>query len=60
MSPMKWTDADEIAFRLNEKFPDTDPLVVRFTDLHRWVMQLDGVSDNPQGSTEGALEASPR
>ena len=28
-----WTDAEEIGIQLQEKFPDLDPLTVRFTDL---------------------------
>ena len=30
-----WRDTEDIAIALTEKFPDTDPLTVRFTDLHR-------------------------
>ena len=54
---MKWTDAEDIAIALVEGHPDTDPLTVRFTDLHRWVMELPGFSDDPRGSNEGILEA---
>lgn len=52
-----WDDAEEIGIRLQEKFPDTDPLTVRFTDLHKWVTQLEGFEGDPQGSNEGKLEA---
>ena len=38
---LKWTDVQDIAIELAEKFPDVDPLTVRFTDLHNWVMELD-------------------
>jgi FeS assembly protein IscX len=54
---MKWTDTQEIAIALYEKFPDTDPKTVRFTDLHRWVMELDGFSDEANRSGEKILEA---
>jgi FeS assembly protein IscX len=54
---MKWTDAEEIALALMDKFPDMDPLTVRFTDLHRWVVALDGFEDDPKASNEGILEA---
>ena len=37
-----WNDSEEIGIQLQEKFPDLDPLTVRFTDLHRYVTQLDG------------------
>jgi FeS assembly protein IscX len=54
---MKWSDAEDIAIALVEHHPDTDPLTVRFTDLHRWVTELPGFSDDPRGSNEGILEA---
>jgi len=54
---MKWTDTRDIAIALYEKFPDTDPETVRFTDLHKWVMELDGFSDDPNRSGEKILEA---
>jgi FeS assembly protein IscX len=52
-----WTDSEEIGIQLQEKFPDLDPLTVRFTDLHRMVTELDGFADDPAKSTEGRLEA---
>jgi FeS assembly protein IscX len=30
---------------------------VRFTDLHKWITELEDFSDDPLGSTEGKLEA---
>jgi FeS assembly protein IscX len=54
---LKWTDTDEIGYQLSEKFPDLDPLAVRFTDLHRWVAELDEFGDDPAGSNEKRLEA---
>lgn len=54
---MKWTDTNRIAEELYEKYPDVDPLTVRFTDLHKWVMGLDGFDDNPAQSNEKILEA---
>jgi FeS assembly protein IscX len=42
---------------LAEKFPDKHPLEVRFTDLHRMVVELPGFDDDPKASTEGKLEA---
>lgn len=53
---MTWRDAEDIAIALLERFPDTDPLTVRFTDLHQWVTQLPGFSDDPRASNESALE----
>lgn len=54
---LKWSDVEELAIQLAEKFPDLDPLTVRFTDLHRWVTELDDFADDPKASTEGKLEA---
>jgi FeS assembly protein IscX len=54
---MKWSDAEEIALALMERRPDTDPLTVRFTDLHGWVVELPGFDDDPRASNEGLLEA---
>ena len=54
---LRWKDAEEIAIRLTEKHPDTDPLTVRFVDLHRFVMELEGFADNPKASNEPKLEA---
>jgi FeS assembly protein IscX len=52
-----WKESEEIAIQLVEKFPDVDPLTVRFADLHKWVTELPGFSDDPKASTEAALEA---
>jgi len=54
---MKWTDTIRIAEELYEKFPDVDPLTVRFVDLHNWVVALDGFDDDHQHGGEKALEA---
>ena len=54
---MKWIDAEDIAIALTEKFPDLDPLTVRFTDLHARVLALDGFDDDPKASNEPKLEA---
>ena len=52
-----WHDVEEIALALADKFPDTDPLTVRFTDLHQWVYALPGFSGDPKASNEAKLEA---
>ncbi len=54
---LEWTDAEDIALALLEKYPDTDPLTIRFTDLHKWVAELEDFSDDPMASTEGKLES---
>jgi FeS assembly protein IscX len=54
---VRWTDVREIAIALAERHPEIDPLSVRFTDLHRWVRELPGFSDDPDRSSEQILEA---
>ena len=54
---MKWNDINTIAEALYDKFPDTDPLTVRFTDLHNWIVNLDGFDDDHGRGGEKALEA---
>jgi FeS assembly protein IscX len=54
---MRWTDVEQIGIMLHEKFPDTDPLALRFTDLRERVLQLDGFDDDPGSSNESRLEA---
>jgi len=54
---LHWEDAEDIAERLLQVYPGTDPFGVRFTDLHRWVTSLEEFADDPQASSEGKLEA---
>jgi len=54
---MKWDDVENIALMLIEKYPNIDPLSVRFTDLHKWVVELEGFTDDPKASNEKKLEA---
>ena len=54
---MKWIDAEDIAIALTEKFPNVEPLTIRFTDLHERVLALDGFDDEPKASNEPKLEA---
>ena len=57
MPQITWNDAEEIGIQLQEKFPETDPLTVRFTELHRFVTELPGFADDPKKSNESKLEA---
>lgn len=54
---LKWTDVQEIAIALSEKYPDVDPAKVLFTDLHDWVCELEDFDDDPRRSGEKILEA---
>ncbi len=55
--PLKWTDTQDIAMALAEAHTEVDVRNLRFTDLHRWVTELDGFIDDPQKSNEKILEA---
>jgi FeS assembly protein IscX len=52
-----WDQIEDIAIGLTDKFPDTDPLTVRFTDMHKWITELPGFSGDPAASNESKLEA---
>ncbi len=54
---LTWDRIEDIAFALWEKFPEQDPLKVRFTDLLQWITELEGFTDDPAKSNEGKLEA---
>ena len=54
---MKWINSEDIAIALQEKFPDLDPLTIRFTDLREKVLALEGFDDDPKASNEPKLEA---
>ena len=57
MNELHWDDAEDIGIELYEKFPKTDPLTVRFTELHRMVIELKDFEDDSQASNEAKLEA---
>ena len=54
---LMWTDSEDIALELMDLHPDTDPLTIRFTDLQRWVTDLDAFEDDPKAVNEKKLEA---
>ena len=54
---LSWTDVRDIAIELEERHPEVDNVNLRFTDLHRWMMELPGFEDDPNRSNEKILEA---
>ncbi|GIR87548.1 MAG: Fe-S assembly protein IscX [Gammaproteobacteria bacterium] len=54
---MLWTDVNDIAVELFEKFPDLDPTYILFTDLREMIMNLENFEDDPDRSNEKILEA---
>jgi FeS assembly protein IscX len=56
MPKLTWQNLDDIALSLYEKFPDTDPTHIRFTDLLKWITELEDFDDDPLKSNEAKLE----
>jgi len=54
---LDWQDVEEIALRLFDRYPDLDPLTVRFTQMHQWVIELSEFKGNPKASNEKILES---
>lgn len=54
---MRWTDIEDIAEALEEAHPDQEIEHIRFTTLHRLVMELLDFDDDPKRSNERILEA---
>jgi FeS assembly protein IscX len=54
---MNWTDTARIAEALCDKYPNVNPLTIRFTDLHNWVVDLEGFDDDHNRGGEKILEA---
>ena len=57
MTQLKWTDSRDIAIALCEKHPGIDPNRINFVDLYKWVLDLEGFSDDPKRCGEKILEA---
>jgi FeS assembly protein IscX len=57
MAGLTWDHTEDIALALYEAHPDVDPLKVRFTEMHKWITELDDFGDDPKKSSEGRLEA---
>ncbi len=53
---MIWTDVNEIAIELYDKYPDMDPTYILFTDLQKLVMELEGFEDQKDRVNERILE----
>ena len=54
---MDWTDIEDIAEGLEEAYPKQELLQLRFTDLHRMVMDLPGFAGQADRCNERILEA---
>ena len=58
--PIHWKDYEDIAMKLYERFGDdfgeSQIYRIRFTDLHKWVLEIPKFEGKPEESNEGHLE----
>ena len=50
---LMWDETEEIAIRLYEEHSNVDPLTVRFTDMHAWIVALPEFTDDPKNAFPG-------
>lgn len=54
---LRWTDVHAIGEILYDRFPEKEPLSIRFTDLREWILELEEFDDDPERCGERVLEA---
>ena len=54
---LKWTDVYAIGEILYDRFPEKEPLSIRFTDLRQWILEIEEFDDDPERCGERVLEA---
>jgi FeS assembly protein IscX len=54
---LNWDNPEDIGLLLAETHPTKDPLAIRFTDLHRMILELPNFKGDPSKSNEAKLEA---
>lgn len=58
--PIHWKDHEDIAMALYERFGDefdeSKIYRIRFTDLHKWIMEIPNFEGKSDESNEGHLE----
>ena len=54
---LRWTDVHAIGEILYDRFPDKEPLSIRFTDLREWILEIEEFDDDPERCGERVLEA---
>ena len=50
-------ESKKAASNISEEHPEADPLTIRFTDMHAWIVALPDFKDDPKKSNEKILEA---
>ena len=58
--PIHWNDYEDIAMKLYERFGDefgeSHIYRIRFTDLHKWILEIPNFKGKSDESNEGHLE----
>ena len=58
--PIHWNDYEDIAMKLYERFGDdfNEGRIyrIRFTDLHKWILEIPNFAGTAEQSNEGHLE----
>ena len=58
--PINWNDYEDIAIKLYERFGDSfgesKIYRLRFTDLLKWILEIENFKGKPEESNEGHLE----
>jgi FeS assembly protein IscX len=54
---LNWNDSQELGELLFEKYDSVNPMTVRFTDLRKWVLDLEDFAGKPSASNEENLQA---
>ena len=60
MMQYEWSNINDIAIELSEKFPDVDPQWISFPDLHKKITELDNFIGDPNKSCLLYTSPSPR
>ena len=54
---LTWQNTRDLGELLFEKYDTLNPLTVRFTDMHKWILDLEDFEGTPEQSNEKVLEA---
>lgn len=54
---LKWTDTEDIAFKLIDLYPTMDPMRLRLADLQKKIVALPDFGDDPKKSSDSILES---
>jgi len=54
---LNWNDYRQLGELLFERYDTLSPLTVRFTDMHKWILDLEDFDGKAEESNEKQLEA---